>query len=563
MERSKLIARNKGTVREKEEERDVNDDDVEKDSAKNLSHFFATAVTPPHEEDINNDLPNSLPPSSSEGVQKSRARKNPKKGRHSTPRTSLSKVAPETTTHDGCGGDEWGHRPGNQRLVSPDVFVSRGEREGLGVPPKASSGMQAWGSVTAMDSLTEQTPSANMEESTDDDSPIKSHLDENKRTGLYYDNDGGSITTVTPRPSTTTTTTTTTTIPTSSHIVHRLDTNSRNSGLNERVTPLDRSPGLLNERVIRLPGPVIPSDRLPGFGLNERVIPPDRLPGLNERVIPPDRLPGLNERVISPDTLPGPSPRQLSFNSSPSSQPYNTSGDYDEDGDESKEHLESLLRETSSSRLVAVSPAPRAQRTSYTSHKQTKLVRADASGRVYDFGMEFEGPEDPISTSSGSHSILGMGSPISNRQKQYQDIPESSVKYVLPKQNGRKLSSTIINSDSSLPLNKPSSSLREGGPTKESELRSKLSVNSDSVDGASLAAATAGVNAESKALKLISPGAAATVGVSTEKEALKLTSPYLPGAAATVGVSTVREAVSPLNLVSPYLSGIVYLHTFL
>lgn len=101
-----------------------------------------------------------------------------------------------------------------------------------------------------------------------------------------------------------------------------------------------------------------------------------------------------------------------------------------------EDHFRSL-QEASSAKLVAVSPAPREQRTTFAAHKQSKLSSAEAGGKVYDFDFSPRSAEKGAGLESYSiayNSDAGHGENGLHENGLHGEIPEANLKLVLSQQ---------------------------------------------------------------------------------------------------------------------------------
>lgn len=95
----------------------------------------------------------------------------------------------------------------------------------------------------------------------------------------------------------------------------------------------------------------------------------------------------------------------------------------------STEHFEAL-KATSSATVIPVTPAPKSQRSSYTLHKQSKLMAAEADTKIYDVqhkrSSNLSG-DNQLANNSGFSSLHSFKNPPVS------SIPESVLQSVLPK----------------------------------------------------------------------------------------------------------------------------------
>ena len=92
------------------------------------------------------------------------------------------------------------------------------------------------------------------------------------------------------------------------------------------------------------------------------------------------------------------------------------------------------LKAASSAKLIPVSQAPRAQRSSFSLHKQSKLGAAEANTKIYE--AHFKNLSNP----QADDQVSGYGdsfSQLSLRNSSSMNIPDSVLQAVLPKQGGR------------------------------------------------------------------------------------------------------------------------------
>lgn len=118
-----------------------------------------------------------------------------------------------------------------------------------------------------------------------------------------------------------------------------------------------------------------------------------------------------------------------------SSPQSDNSSSFKEDGDSvaDEDHFRSL-QEASAATVVAVSPAPKEQRTTFEAHKQSKLSSAEAGGNVYDFDFSLRGSEKAAGSESLSipcNTYTGSGG-----EELHRNIPYADIKLVLPQKNG-------------------------------------------------------------------------------------------------------------------------------
>ena len=117
------------------------------------------------------------------------------------------------------------------------------------------------------------------------------------------------------------------------------------------------------------------------------------------------------------------------------------SGESSFENSHSTEHFEAL-KASSSATVIPVTPAPKGKRSSYSLHKQSKLMAAEADRKVYDVQhkkLSNLQNENELT----SVALLDMKSP---RQSSTSDIPDSVLQQVLSNQRDRLRKSRYSNS---------------------------------------------------------------------------------------------------------------------
>ena len=157
---------------------------------------------------------------------------------------------------------------------------------------------------------------------------------------------------------------------------------------------------------------------------------------------PPTSLP-IDDSFIIPPIATSMAPpidtsRHQSINVSTSPSPLsgdNSSSIIDEkweDSDTNEEHYR-MLRESSSARIVTVSPAPREQRTTFSAHTMSKVSSADAAGSIYDYNSSYHALEEELRTDMHPPPSIGChGNGGSNMAVHGGEVPGASIKMVLP-----------------------------------------------------------------------------------------------------------------------------------
>ena len=111
------------------------------------------------------------------------------------------------------------------------------------------------------------------------------------------------------------------------------------------------------------------------------------------------------------------------------SPPKNESGESFESSSNAEQF--EVLKAASSAKLIPVSQAPRTQRSSFSLHKQTKLMAAEADMKIY------EGQLKSSSNLQTEDQLTSYRDEYSLRNSSLTDIPDSVLQTVLPKQGER------------------------------------------------------------------------------------------------------------------------------